>query len=253
MLMSKRFSLFSLAVAAGVCAAGLGQSQAQAASTPIFSFYAPGSWSVGSTGSTYQEWTADPSDSISGVPNVGYNDAGAGLTQPSLAASGAFVAGSGGYYSFSGDYTAYTTIQNHDTTPPAGVGTHVIVQGFSTLNGSPSLFPITVTDSAGNPIPGATQLRFNTYGYNPSFSSSIGTVAVEAVIAEFWLPSFTDDFKVTVAAKVHSSLQGLRIDSKIAPTGSGGSSPFAITAVPEPGCLTVLAGLTGLGLLRRRF
>lgn len=243
--------LLSLSMITGLI--GLGLVEAKASSVPVFNFYAPGNWSVGSSGSTYQEWTADPSDSISGVPNVGYNDAGAGLTQPVLAASGAFVAGSGGYYSFSSNYTAYTTVQNHDTISPTGVGTHVIVQGFSTLNGSPSLFPITVTDSAGNAIPGATELRFDTYGYNPAFPSSFGPVSVEAVIAEFWLPAFTDDFKVTIAAKVHSSLQGLRIDSKIASVGSGGGSPFAITVVPEPGCFAALAGLSGLGLLRRRF
>ncbi len=227
----------------------LGAAQAAYVS-PAFSLVSPSAWSVGSSGSTSQDWGANTLDAISGVPNVSYNDAGAGLTLPTLAASGAFLAGSGGYYGLA-PYSAYTTISNNSAGAPVNAGTHVIVQGFSTLNEASGITGVTLTDSLGASISGAVLLGSSIYGYTDSYAASYGTVSAQAVIYEFWLPDYTGDIKVTLSAKEHVSLLEVRVDTKIASADVGGGSPFALTAVPEPASLSI-AGLAAVGLLMRR-
>ncbi|HVX86658.1 MAG TPA: PEP-CTERM sorting domain-containing protein [Phycisphaerae bacterium] len=240
--------------------AGAFATQRYAAATPLFTFTSPAGWSVGAPGSTYQEWAADgQADDIAGAPNVAFNDAGAGLPQPALtAATPGFVAGSGGFYSFSGPYTVTAAIHNATLAPPADAGTYVIVQTFATINSddgeghSGTVLDESITDSAGAAIPGAQHVRSTIYGYAENFPSSFGPVDVQATIDEYWLPNFTADFNATLDMIDDSSLQGVRVDSILASAGPGGAAPFAITPVPEPATLAALCSAGTLLLLRRR-
>lgn len=240
-------------------------SNAALAVPAVFDFVEPAGWSVGSPLSTSAGWAAGGSTSTPigrlttslpsnpGTPNVYYDDAGGSLASPVLTGvSPAFIASSGGYYSFGGNYTVNAVVSNHTTAPATGAGTHVIVQAFTTLNPdfvSGSIFSPTITDTSNNAISGAQLLRSDKYGLDPDFPL-FGGVSAEAYIFEYWLPEYVGDFKAGFGVAVHGSLQAVQVDTKIADAVDG-DSPFAITAVPEPATAAMLA-LGGTGLLFRR-
>lgn len=233
---------------------------ASAAVTPPFTFVGPGGWGVGTALTTYQEWAANPADKIDGVPNVGFNDAGAGVTQPTLTPGHTgFVPSSGGLYSFSDWYTVTTVHDAPGAGVPAGAGTHVIIQTFASINDddgqgrSGTVLGIELTDAASALLAGAVHLRSDTYGQQQGFASPFGPVDAQATIDEYWIPNFTGDFRIVLQEIVHSSFMGMRVDAAIVAPGGAGGSPFAATVVPEPASLVVLgAGMTLLLGRRRR-
>jgi hypothetical protein len=209
-----------------------------AVALPI-NFSEPTAWTAGDAGSTYQLWLAGGSaDPI--TTNLDHN-ANPGTGTPTLAATGAFVASSGGFYAFSANYSVTASIPSAGVTGP---GTHIIVQTGASLNpdydpegdgtgGSVLRDTIKILDSGNNVL--ATSLAGDvtrTY-YDPAMLSSFGEVQYEELVWEIYLPAFTGDFKVTFGEMVHSSLQVLRVDSSV--------------AVPEPGTIALLGmGLFGL-------
>lgn len=238
-------------------AIGLSYSNTQAAT---FSFLEPAGWNIGDSESTYQEWTATPAspllasntppDSSSATPSIS-NTSTLSVDSPG------FVAGSGGYYAFSGTYGLFSDNYNHGGTSGTGsygatYGTHVIVQTAAAPNGV-SVIPGTleIVDIAGSPISGgdnASSLQQSEFFYDTATIPGFGDVDLQGLIFEFWLPGYTGDFKAQWSEQVHSSFQGLRVDSMIS-EASGGNSPFVLTTspVPEPGSLILLA-VSGLGL-----
>lgn len=235
------------------CAVASAASFASASVSPLFPLVEPAGWSVGTPLSTSQDWAASAADPITGVPNVVFNDAGAGLTAPTLTtANGGFVASSGGLYSFSTPYTATASLVAPTAGVPAGAGTYVIVQTFGTVNPDfGSVLGMTLTDFGGTPLAGAQHLHSELYSYLEEYSSPFGVVPAQASIDEFWVPGFVGDFKAVANLSVHSSLQEIRVDTILALPGAGDSSPFALTAVPEPASCGLL-GVAAIGLLGRR-
>jgi hypothetical protein len=150
-----------------------------------------------------------------------------------------------------------------------GVGTHVIVQIGNTLNPDAESFPgqgtgvyldsLQIVDSLGNPIAGgsnASALQIAPVSYGAGIDSPSGPVNYQELIAEFWLPNFTGDFRVDWNQKVHATIDTLRVDSMIAAAAIGGGTPFALTAVPEPTSALLFSiaavGLTSLSRRMRR-
>ncbi len=218
------------------------------------SFLAPGSWSVGDANTTYQEW-----DTFDGTtpfaPDAGLNVNPAITTSPSVSVvPPGFVAGSGNFYAFSGDYGFTADIYNHGGSSgsgglPAGSGTHVIVQTSSTLNGSTGVYSDTLelVDLLGNPITGGdntSALRHDVI-FDGVISSPIGDVTQREEIWEFFLPGYVDDFRVQADVIAHSSFDQLRVDTAI------GQSAFATTVIPEPASLALLAAGGVMTLARR--
>lgn len=214
-----------------------------ASAAPI-AFSEPSLWTVGDVGSTYQLFEAAP------APNTIVNNlshiANPATSNPTLGVSnGGFVAGSGGLYSFSSNYTVTATIPS---TGIAGPGTHILVQTAATLNpdyqpegdgtgGSVLRDSIKILDSSNNLLSTSLANEVTRSYYNPVFPSSFGDVQYEELTYSVYIPGFTGDFKVAFNEFVHSSLQILRVDSSVAD-------------VPEPGTMALLSsGLVGLGMV----
>src|SRR5687767_4239580 len=95
-------------------------------------FVDPTGWTVGSENTTMAQWGATPT-TIPITTDLLFSS-NPTLPSPTLTeVSPGFVAGSGGLYSFSGDYKAAASISNFEAVPGAA-GTRVLVQTASTLN-----------------------------------------------------------------------------------------------------------------------
>lgn len=221
----------------------------------------PVGWSVGDADSTSQTWdTKDVGANPDTTPDS-YNVGGATLTAPAHGVdSPGFMASSGNWYAYAGDYDAYATVYTQGGSSGSGsfdstYGTHVIVQIGSSINeASVVADSLNITDLSGNVLTGgsmAEALASAQVYYNASVPSSFGAVEYQALAFEFWLPEYTDDFEVTWTQMVHTSLDIVRVDSKIA-LAAEGESPFE-TSVPEPASLALLAaGLCFAASPRRR-
>lgn len=222
----------------------------------------PAEWSVGDAGSTHQMWDAKTASS-GNLPDQEYDTAGATLTDPthSVKSPGFGPTSTSNFYAFSGDFGATADIYNHGGST-AGVGTHVIVQVGASLNPDEESFPghgtgvyldsMKLLDLSNSPLTGGANgdaLQIAEVSYDDAVSSSFGEVSYQELIFEFWLPGYTDDFRVDWDQKVHATIDTLRVDSMIAAEASGGGSPFSLTsAVPEPSSLAI-ASLAGFALV----
>ncbi|GAB4108499.1 MAG: hypothetical protein Kow00105_15760 [Phycisphaeraceae bacterium] len=238
--------------AAAALAVACVASQALAVAT---SFVEPGAWHVGDPNTTYQKWGSFTGQT-GNTPDIGLTVNPAITSVPTVSVvSPGFVAGSGNFYSFSGDYGFTADIYNHGGVAgsgglPAGLGTHVIVQTSATLNGSEAIYSDTleIVTLLGNAIPGganADAIRHDVIIEGP-VSSPFGTVTQREEIWEFFLPNYTGDFRVQADVIAHSSFDHIRVDSAL------GQSAYAPTAIPEPASCALWAAGTVMLLTRRK-
>ena len=195
-------------------------------------FQDPADWAVGDSGSTFQEWdaavadflTTDAPPTASSVNPAISEDATLSVQLPG------FVAGSGGYYSYTGPYSLSAEVFNHggssgSETYPGGFGTRVLMQTAATLNSDPELGgpasvfqdSIEIVQVNGEPIAGGDNesLLLAAELYQGEVITSYGPATQQELLFEFWLPGYTGDFRVDFDVIVHSSFQHLRIDSRI--------------------------------------
>ena len=216
----------------------------QAAEGSAVNFQDPNDWSVGDPGSSFQEWDADPIDflgdpdvflfSTSNTPPSAMNTNPPLCDDPNLGVnSPGFVSSSGGYYSFNGNYSLYAEILNHGGMSGSGGpynsshGTRVIVQTAATINEDPNeggpagIFAETLelVHLDGSPLIGGE----NSSAYsiteisdpNLLVDSPFGLVHQQELVFEFWLTSYTGDFRIQTDSIIHSSFQHLRVDTLI--------------------------------------
>ncbi len=198
-------------------------------------FLEPSGWAVGDPHTTHQVW--DSKTEFSGednLPDMGYNSAGETLIAPTHSVRDpGFRSGTNNFYSFEGDYSAYADITNHGGAA-SGLGTHVVVQIGASLNGGVGVYlsSIGITESSGNAITGggnSDALQIAEVSFQVDVFTSFGPADYVEIIFEFWLPGYTDDFRVDWDQRVHATIDTLRVDSIIASELPGGGSPFAFT------------------------
>ncbi len=210
---------------------GLGSCSALAGA---HAFQYPGDWSLGDAGSTFQEWEATASTLYSATETLPSSS----NASPSLASTAVmgvgmpgFVAGSGGYYALNGDYGVNADIFNHGGSSGTGgpysasFGTRIFVQTAATVNadasegGPASVFvdQLAIVALDGSPIAGGdnSSLLQTTELFLGNVVTSFGIVSQQELLFEFWLPGYTDDFRVQSSSIVHSSFLHLRVDSLI--------------------------------------
>ncbi len=197
-------------------------------------FQDPTGWSLGDLGSTFQEWEASLANPYSTVETLSSSsNANPLLTSPAVmgAASPGFVAGSGGFYALGGDYQVSANIFNHGSTSGTGGpyadshGTRVFVQTTATVNedasegGPASVFAdsLEIVTHDGTAISGGENdsLVQTSELFLGNVVTSFGIVPQQELRFEFWLPGYTDDFRVQFDTIVHSSFLHLRVDSLI--------------------------------------
>ena len=82
--------------------------------------------------------------------------------------------------------------------------------------------------------------------------STFGTVNLQVLLWEFFLPGYTGDFRVQWTEIDDSSLDQLRVDSFIAASALSPTS-FVFQSIPEPsGLALALLAVTGFVTKRRR-
>lgn len=199
------------------------------------SFVDPLDWSVGAPNSTYQEWDVFAAKT-NAAPDVGHLPLG--FTPTFSAASPAFLSGTGNLYSYSGGYNWWADIDNYGG---AGPGTRLIVQAAASLYERVGIDQgsLSVVQPDGSPILGASLLR-----QEPLFDGTIwfesqgAFVIVHEHLWEFYLPDYTEDFRIKGSSGIHSSMMQFRVDSMIA-------------SVPEPSAIALAAAaLVALGAYR---
>jgi hypothetical protein len=240
-------------------------------------FIDPDGWNIGGPGSTYQAWDefapnpgppGPPSHILPPkAPDAGLTTnpvLGAGPTVTGLGTPGAgpgdfgvfiLITGPNNIYSPAGDYTLNANIPNHGT--GGGNGTHVIVQtassagptGLATLPNT-----LQIVDLSNNPISDGENSAALVNGEviaAGGVESTMGSVDLEVLIWEFFLPNYTGDFRVQWTQGIHSSFDQLRVDSFIAPAALAPTT-FTFQQIPEPSSLAIgLLGLAGVFVGRR--
>ena len=121
---------------------------------------------------------------------------------------------------------------------PEGVvlGTHVIVQVGTSLNGGVGVYTNTleILDQSDAAISGggnAKALQIAEISFKEDIFTSFGLADYQELIFEFWLPDYTQDFRIAWTNVVHSSFDTLRVDTIIAEELPGGGSPFPFTTI----------------------
>ena len=194
-----------------------------------YNFQEPTDWAVGDAGSTYNYWEATIS-----VPFLASNSPPTGANiNPAINAiaglnvrSPGFVASSGSYYSFTGDFEIFADIYNHGgsaaTTSDyqSGYGTRVIFQTAATTNVDLdfSIYSDSVEflNLDNTPFPetrapelvGITEI-FRQDGVETPF----GPAEQQELLSEYYLPEFSGDFRIQFTDAKHSSFQNFRVDT----------------------------------------
>jgi hypothetical protein len=193
-------------------------------------FIEPTTWEVGDLNSTYQEWTAggDNTKPVTGATQMVRSANPVLATDPVLSQAGAFIAGSGGLYSFSGPYTLTAQIPSHSV--GGATGTYILVQAASTMNpdydpegnqtgGSLLRDTIKIYDAANQLLDTSLTAEVTRTFYAPNYPL-FGGVGYEEVAWQVFVPGLVGDFKVTAQVMVHASLQAMRVDSLVATAAS---------------------------------
>ena len=219
-----------VACAAVLLSLGVHASQADAGA---FNFQEPVGWTVGDADSTFQEWNASvaPFSGSGTVPSASNFNPSLSSTPTMGVELPGFSAGSGGYYSFSGDYSIHAEVFNHGGSSgiggpyPANYGTRVFVQTATTVNNDPneggpgSLFQdsLELVKHDGSPIAGGDNdsLLGVTQVFLGNVLTLFGIVPQQELVFEFWLPGYTGDSRIQFDTIIHSSFQHLRVDSMI--------------------------------------
>ncbi|MEM8944972.1 MAG: DUF1559 domain-containing protein [Planctomycetota bacterium] len=228
---------------------------------PTSGFREPADWTVGDPLTTSQLWAAPEqafaADQVT-VPVMDFQTAPIQSTfNPAIAfdptddpdevpdaplidnVTPGFRASSGGYYSFSGDYSVFSNIYNHGgalgTAGPfhAGYGTRVIIQTAALAGLTPSdtgddetgsviLDSIQIVQQNDDPIAGGENeslLRLEDLSPDEDVTilTPIGLVTApfQTLEFEFFLPGYTGDFRINVGLGIHTSFQFFRVDTQI--------------------------------------
>lgn len=218
--------------------------------TDPIAFVDPAGWDVGDAGSTYQLWD-NFGTGTTFAPDAAIANPAVSSPTLTVTAPGFTPSGGGRVYSFSTSYGLTAAIDNTTSVGTPGSGTHVVVQVASIVNpdvGSVVPGSIRILDASGNVLAdggeNADLLRATTFGDGVITGTPVGAVDFELSIFEFFLARHTGDFRVAWTQAVHTGLDALRVDSKIA------DEAFGLTAVPEPASLALLA--VGAALAGRR-
>jgi hypothetical protein len=193
-------------------------------------FIEPTTWEVGDLNSTYQEWTAGGTSAqpVTGAAQMVRTTNPWLAIDPVLSQTGAFIAGSGGLYSFSGPYTVTAQIPSHSVTGASG--THILVQAASTMNpdydpegnqtgGSVLRDSIKIYDAADQLLDTSLTAEVTRTFYAPNYPL-FGGVGYEEVAWQVFVPGLVGDFKVTTQVMVHAGVQAMRVDSIVAAAAS---------------------------------
>ncbi len=234
-----------------------------------FNFQEPTEWTVGDSGSTSNHWQASliapfsnsnsPPTSSTVEPAIG-TPSGMGVQFPG------FVATSGGYYSFDGDYWITADIYNHGgsaSTDPqfaSGYNTRVLIQTSSTTSpdyGNASVFvdKIEIVDLAGQPLTGGTnaELIGVTQLFLDEVETPFGLADLEELSFEFLLPEYSGDFKVRFSMAIHASFQDLRVDTLLVAENSAIPGDFNNDGYVDAEDLEIWQESYGDGLTGRDF
>jgi hypothetical protein len=203
--------------------------------TRAATFIEPTLWNVGDLNSTYQEWTAGGTNAqpVTGSAQLVRTTNPVLATAPLLSQTGAFIAGSGGLYSFSGPYTVTAQIPNHSVV--GATGTYILVQAASTMNpdydpegnetgGSVLRDSIKIYDAANQLLDTSLTAEVTRTFYAPNYPL-FGGVGYEEVAWQVFVPGLVGDFKVTADVMVHAGVQAVRVDSIVA-AGAGQPGDF---------------------------
>ncbi|MEX0887682.1 MAG: PEP-CTERM sorting domain-containing protein [Phycisphaeraceae bacterium] len=215
-------------------------------------FIEPGGWAPGDSQTTHQHWDYLASGTDN-APDVGHLTTPTGLDAPTLSVQDPGIRTStGNFYAFSADYGVTAEFANHGGASGSysgAAGTHVIIQTAGTLSGGAgldvdSLNLVTLDGESIVDGDNASRLRADEI-WRGTISSTFGDVTQQELILEFFLPGYSDDFRIQWDQAVHSSFDQLRVDTILA------NEALAVTPVPEPTSVALL-GVAGLMLLHRR-
>ncbi|MCC7085698.1 MAG: hypothetical protein IT427_11910 [Pirellulales bacterium] len=187
------------------------------------SFVEPTQWDVGDLHSTSQIWNnGGPNSPIAATPNSHLSNPPL-PDDPELSWTGAFVASSGGLYSFSGSYSTDALIPSDS--PSAASGTYIIVQTAGTMN--PDYDPegdgtgggilrntIKVYDAANTLVRASDPADVHRSLYISDYPL-YGGVGYEELIWQTFVPGLVGNFRIAADSFEHSSLQAIRIDSLV--------------------------------------
>ncbi|MEM7395302.1 MAG: Ig-like domain-containing protein, partial [Verrucomicrobiota bacterium] len=198
-------------------------------------FVDPGCWNAGAVGSTYQEWDMK-STYTNAPPDVGFTANPSVVSNPTHSVKfPGFRSGTFNFYAWAGHFGAFADIYAPANT--GRTGTHIMVQIGTSLSSSsaaatygdgthgpwvygqgvgPFWDTVRILDLNGNPIPGGANseaLQISQQHYDLDTPSAFGTVSYQELILEFYLPGYTNHFRVDWDENVHATIDTLRVDT----------------------------------------